>query len=180
VSPFSILGAIGVVTSDGRVSADGLKAVQAAADEVTMFSSFSTIKFAVVLAALGAGYVGYQHVGGSTASGHDRAVAYLESQTTSGWGSRAKPPQAIVYRDGSVSCDDTPTHASGAARALFGDIDAFDCTAVTTDGRVDVKCLIVGGKLHGDGVGLLPNGPHCADALPSAVKMASDRGYGSP
>jgi hypothetical protein len=123
-----------------------------------MSSSLSAIRVAIILAVLGAGYFGYQRVAPSSASAHDRAVAYLTQQPDAA----AKLGHARFTAD-SISCGSTgikPT--SQEASRLGSGVSLVDCTATTLTGQVEVMCVGVGGKLKGSGVGLLSSS-HCAD-----------------
>ena len=59
---------------------EGLKATPVVADQLHKLPPLSVIRVAIILAVVGAGYFGYQHVAASSVSTHDRAVTYLTQQ----------------------------------------------------------------------------------------------------
>ena len=121
-----------------------------------MSSTLTAIRVAVVLAVVGAGYIGYQHLTASSASAQDRAVAYLTQQND------AAAKLGNDHFD-SISCDSATSRPTAAEAARLGsDVSLVDCAATTASGQISVMCVGVGGKLQGSGVGLLSTS-HCAD-----------------
>jgi transposase len=136
----------------------GLKLAWVGADESSMSSAFTAIRVAVTLAVVGAGYVGYQHVLGSSASAHDRAVSYLTQ-----YADTAAKLGRERFRADSISCDSTASRPTAAEASRLGSgASLFDCTVTTTTGQLGVMCVGVGGEIP-NGVVLLSSNSHCAD-----------------
>jgi hypothetical protein len=136
-----------------------LKVSRTAADARGVALSSNIIRTAIIIAVICGGYVGYRQLAGSGASPQNRAAAYLVEQERSA----AKAGHGQFQPD-SITCGSAVAKPTRAEAARLGsDVRLVDCAATTVTGQAAVICVGVGGKLPGNGVGLLSLNHHCAD-----------------